>query len=256
MKHTKRNRILTTTTNILAPGILIGLVGGGLYLGATVGLSKLGEQTAVEYQGPEPTEIVETIDLSGAPLPITDKIDITPSGEHPTTSKTSWLAEAHIPQNLLSEDVDTVQVECLAQNIFFEARNQSDLGMAAVGVVTMNRVNDRRFPNSVCEVVKQGPVVESWKTKGQDVPEDERVFNPVRNKCQFSWYCDGKEDLPIGGRAWETAISLAEQIYYKGEYVGMLEGAEHYHADYVKPKWRLSLTKIVQIDDHIFYRWD
>ena len=54
---------------------------------------------------------------------------------------------------------------CLAENIYFEARAESFSGKAAVGNVTRNRVNDKRWPNTYCGVVTQGPVRESWKTK-------------------------------------------------------------------------------------------
>ena len=57
-----------------------------------------------------------------------------------------------------------IGVMCLALNIYHEARNQEVDGMYAVADVVMNRVEDYRYPSSVCGVVKQGPVRESWKT--------------------------------------------------------------------------------------------
>ena len=79
------------------------------------------------------------------------------------------------------------QAKCLADNMYFEARNQSWRGIVAVGMVTLNRVNDKRFPEILCEVVKQGPISKWWlEQKGKIVP--------IRHKCQFSWYCDGKSD--------------------------------------------------------------
>ena len=50
-----------------------------------------------------------------------------------------------------------IQTTCMADNIYFEARNQGTAGWSAVASVTLNRVKDKRFPNTVCEVVKQGP---------------------------------------------------------------------------------------------------
>ena len=84
--------------------------------------------------------------------------------------------------------------ECIALNMYHEARNQGSAGILAVTAVVFNRVKDKRFPNTVCEVIKQGPTRESWKTK--QTPEDDAVYYPVKNKCQFSWYCDGKGDKP------------------------------------------------------------
>ena len=45
------------------------------------------------------------------------------------------------------------QLECLAKNIYFEARNEPFVGQFAVALVTLNRVHDTDFPNTVCEVV-------------------------------------------------------------------------------------------------------
>ena len=77
---------------------------------------------------------------------------------------------------------------CLALNTYHEAKNQSMIGQVATAQVVMNRVADSRFPNTVCEVVKQGPHRPSW--------EDPNKEYPIRHKCQFSWYCDGKSDEP------------------------------------------------------------
>ena len=49
------------------------------------------------------------------------------------------------------------QAKCLADNMYFEARNQSWRGIVAVGMVTLNRVSDKRFPEILCEVVKHLP---------------------------------------------------------------------------------------------------
>ena len=132
---------------------------------------------------------------------------------------------------------------CLALNVYHEAKNQSTIGQIAVAQVVMNRVHDKRYPNTVCEVVKQGPTYK-WK------PD-----YPVRNRCQFSWYCDGKSDTPKEKFAWEHAQMVADGVYY-GKVHDLVDGATHYHAYYVQPSWSDSKTYITRIDDHIFYRWD
>ncbi len=78
---------------------------------------------------------------------------------------------------------------------------------------------------------------------------------PIRNKCQFSWYCDGKSDKPRDEHAWDKAMLVAHGVYY-GNLDDFVEGATHYHAHYVLPSWASSKTYITRIDDHIFYRWD
>ena len=110
----------------------------------------------------------------------------------------------------------------------------------AVSDVVMNRVKDSRYPDTICEVVKQAKL-------------DSTGF-PKRHKCQFSWFCDGKADVPTNAEAWERSRKLARDIYLHKAYIGITEGATHYHANYVKPKWRLSLDRTTRIGSHIFYR--
>ena len=138
---------------------------------------------------------------------------------------------------------------CLAKNMYYEARNQGLAGQLAVSLVVMNRVKDDRYPNTICEVVEQGPVRESWKKNG--------VFYLIRNRCQFSWYCDGKSDEPKEPTTYGRLLDLSLDLVYDDlQVVDFTEGATHYHADYVFPAWRKSKTKTVEIADHIFYRWE
>ena len=137
--------------------------------------------------------------------------------------------------------------KCLTENIYFEARGQGQAGWLAVAQVTQNRVDDRRFPNTVCEVVKQGLTYAS----GQ----------PIRNKCQFSWYCDGKSDNPKNIKVYNSIYELVNYIYDiqdkpDHELLDITDGATHYHADYVRPSWAKTKTKTIEIEDHIFYRWE
>ena len=66
--------------------------------------------------------------------------------------------------------------ECLAKNIYYEARNQGTAGWMAVTAVVLNRVNDSRFPNTICEVVEQGPTRPSWKNANIKIPVKNRRF--------------------------------------------------------------------------------
>ena len=97
--------------------------------------------------------------------------------------------------------------ECLALNMYYEARDQGTAGLLAVSSVVLNRVNDSRFPNSICEVIYQGPVRESWKTrKYKNLAEDKRVYFPIKHKCQFSWYCDRKSDEPYNKKKYKKIL--------------------------------------------------
>ena len=133
---------------------------------------------------------------------------------------------------------------CLALNTYHEAKNQSMIRQVATTQVVMNRVADSRYPNTVCEVVKQGP-----KYKGSDVP--------VRHKCQFSWFCDGKSDEPKrDSKEWRMAQEYARIVLSGRIVLDVTEGATHYHATYVKPSWAKTKTRTTRIESHIFYRWE
>ena len=133
---------------------------------------------------------------------------------------------------------------CMAFNIYHEANNQSMLGQIAVGQVVMNRVEDSRFPDTVCEVVKQAVTY-----KGTD--------KPVLHKCQFSWYCDGKKDEPnYDSKSWSKALKYAVVVLGGNITLDFTEGATQYHATDVRPAWAKTKTRTTRIDRHIFYRWE
>ncbi len=134
-------------------------------------------------------------------------------------------------------------LDCLAQNIYFEAKSESQAGQIAVGQVVLNRVNSPKYPNTICEVIRQGPTY-NWT-------ED----FPVRHKCQFSWYCDGKSDRIRNMTAWYKAKQIASALISVRNMVpNIVEDATHYHAHYVNPHWASKLEKVTRIDSHIFYR--
>ena len=62
-------------------------------------------------------------------------------------------------------DAEARERYCMAEAILFEAGNQPLAGKVAVGEVIMNRVRSSRYPNTVCDVIYEGPVKELWKTK-------------------------------------------------------------------------------------------
>ena len=132
-------------------------------------------------------------------------------------------------------------IVCLALNVYHEAKNQSFIGQVAVAQVVMNRVNDHRYPNTVCEVVKQG-LTYKWKP-----------HLPIKNRCQFSWYCDGKSDTPLEFEAWNTSVMVAENLLANVP-PRLLEGATYYHATNVNPSWAKEKIFIKQIGDHLFYK--
>ena len=124
-------------------------------------------------------------------------------------------------------------IDCLAKNIYFESRNQPWVGKIAVAQVTLNRVESMLFPSKICEVVEQ-------------------IKAPQR--CQFSWFCDGKSDEPFDKVEWSNSIEAA-LLVYPGHLPDVTEGALWYHADYIiKPRWAKHYKETVRINEHIFYR--
>ena len=79
---------------------------------------------------------------------------------------------------------------------------------------------------------------------------------PVRDRCQFSWYCDGKGDEPRPTKAWRNSQDIAEYVIRTPSLLDITDGATHYHADWMKeyPKWAYQKKKLVEIDTHIFYK--
>lgn len=132
---------------------------------------------------------------------------------------------------------------CMAQNIYFESANQSFAGQLAVGLVVINRVEDKQFPSEVCDVIYQAKTFINWK--GNEVP--------IRNQCQFSWYCDGKSDEPVDSATWLKSLYIADLLLEIGVR-DITEGSLYYHADYILPYWASELEHMVTIDNHLFYK--
>ena len=168
------------------------------------------------------------------------------SGILNTIVAASMVAVPVIAQAQHSSQQDLLQkheeAHCLAQNIYFEARGSNFADKVAVADVVLNRTHDRRYPETVCDVVRQGV--------------QDSNGNMARNKCQFSWYCDGKNDRATDEDAWEEAMLIAWNMIEHNRYRGLTEGATHYHATYVNPQWASDLQLVGRIGAHIFYRWE
>ena len=133
---------------------------------------------------------------------------------------------------------DALQKKCLAEAMYFEARDQGWRGMLAVGIVIQNRVADPRYPSDICSVVRQGKY---WRG------------SPVRHKCQFSYYCDGKHERPAEKKAWDEARDIAGILMSTEVVMVGLENVTHYHAVTVQPSWATSLKRKQRIGEHVFY---
>ena len=135
------------------------------------------------------------------------------------------------------------EIECLALNSYFEARNQSLAGQIAVAQVVLNRVRSKDYPDTICEVIQQGPTYENWKGN----------VLPVRNQCHFSWWCDGMSDIPQDKETYSNILSIMQDLL-DNKTLDITEGSVYYHADYVKPSWANEVQQTLIIDNHIFYK--
>ena len=166
---------------------------------------------------------------------------------HPQNTTVDGLVE--IADNVILTNllIDDKEVMCMAKNIFFEAAIESTAGKLAVAQVTLNRVNSKYYPNTVCEVVYEGPHYTA--SNGLQLP--------VRDRCQFSWYCDGKGDEPRQDtRLWTDTQELAKYVLLRqDDLLDITDGALNYHADYIDaPRWAGRKHRTAKIDTHIFYR--
>jgi len=125
------------------------------------------------------------------------------------------------------------QMSCLAEALYFEARGEPITGQLAVGEVILNRVEDSRYPSSICKVINQG--------------------TGRRFACQFTYTCDGKLETVHERKAYEMALKLAKILITTHDRK-LTKGSTHYHSNYVNPKWSKKFERVAKYGRHIFYR--
>ncbi|MEA3179927.1 MAG: N-acetylmuramoyl-L-alanine amidase [Gammaproteobacteria bacterium] len=127
-------------------------------------------------------------------------------------------------------------LQCLAENIYFEARGEPLEGQYAVAEVTLNRTQAQHFPHTVCAVVH------------------EMRWDPSRKRtvADFSWTELGGLS-PQDGPAWKRAMTVATAVY-DDVHDPIAPGALFYHSTKVRPGWARTRTAIATIGNHIFYR--
>jgi spore germination cell wall hydrolase CwlJ-like protein len=156
-------------------------------------------------------------------------------------------------------------VDCLARNIFYEAGSESTEGKVAVGMVTINRVQDPRYPQNVCGVVRQKTLTtvpqqittvktikDNFLGPPKQVVETQTTW-VQKAVCQFSWTCGRVPTPRADDPRWIESQAVAETIA-RGGYPDLqvkYGQAMHFHAVYVKPGWKLK--RIAQTGNHIFY---
>lgn len=140
-------------------------------------------------------------------------------------------------QNAKLREFHARSLECLARNVYYEARGESRAGQYAVAEVTMNRKASPHYPKTVCEVVYQ----KNW--------------DPIRKRYvgAFSWTEFEALDAPAG-EPWARAVKVAEDVYYQRRQSMLPAGAVHFHATYINPDWSKERPRVAKIGKHVFYR--
>jgi spore germination cell wall hydrolase CwlJ-like protein len=139
-------------------------------------------------------------------------------------------------RNAAAAQQRALDLECLAENIYFEARGEPLDGQRAVAEVTLNRTRSPYFPHTICAVVH------------------ETQWDPLRRRlvAHFSWTELGALSEPTGP-AWKQAMTVASAAY-DDTYMQVVPGALFYHAISIRPDWARTKTAVATIGNHIFYR--
>ncbi len=127
-------------------------------------------------------------------------------------------------------------LQCLAENIYFEARGEPLAGQYAVAEVTVNRTQAQNFPHTICEVVHET----RWDATRR------------RHVADFSWTETDTLSEP-DGPAWKQAMTVAGAVYDDLN-EPLVPGALFYHATSVRPGWAKTRKVVATIGNHIFYR--
>ena len=137
-----------------------------------------------------------------------------------------WIMSTRAEAKFIS--VATTPIDCITEALYFEARDQSTVGQMAVANVILNRTRHSSHPDTVCGV--------------------------VHAKAQFSYYSDGKPELVDDLMAWQRALNITSYVMFS-QVFDVTEGATiYYNPDLASPNWDWSkLTKVVKIDEHVFY---
>jgi spore germination cell wall hydrolase CwlJ-like protein len=121
---------------------------------------------------------------------------------------------------------------CLARTIYWEARGESSAGMESVANVVMNRLGHEGFPNTVCEVVKQGH---------------------EQGTCQFSWWCDGRSDHAREDESYAIAKEVSRRALNL-QLPDQTGGALYFHQRKAAPGWAAKYIKTAEIENFVFYK--
>ena len=149
--------------------------------------------------------------------------------------KLSQLKAAELQASPITAEVRDKQLDCLAKNIYHEAKGEPFEGKVAVAQVTINRAASGQFPSDICKVVYQKNV----------------VYDKVL--CQFSWYCEqATVAKPKNTAAYKECQIVARQVLLEEFRLPSLNKALYFHATHINPGWKRE--KVATIGGHVFYK--
>jgi spore germination cell wall hydrolase CwlJ-like protein len=153
------------------------------------------------------------------------------NGAAPPQSQVITKAEAQSVDPVGKEPLSDA-ITCLSRTIYWEARGEEVAGMEAIANVVMNRLGHKGFPNTICEVVRQGS---------------------EQGSCQFSWWCDGRSDEAQEDTSYEIAKEIARKALNR-QLKDRTDGALYFHQQKVNPTWSTEYIKTVEVGAHVFYK--
>ncbi|QEA39554.1 cell wall hydrolase [Pistricoccus aurantiacus] len=123
-------------------------------------------------------------------------------------------------------------ITCMARSLYWETKGQNAATMEAVANVMMNRLSSDEFPDTICEVVKQG---------GE------------QGACQFSWWCDGRADEVKE----EDSYLIVKEVTRKAlnqQLEDRTDGALFFHQRSISPRWASAFLRTAEVGKLLFYK--
>lgn len=211
----------TYETNHEAKALFVILMGAILFV-----FAQLPNSIVINHAFFEPTPETQVVEVA-TPNGVSGKIVRTVHDVPPETWRDNIAIELPTGNDVMTADWN--EVECLAVNIYHEARGEPELGQELVAQVVVNRMKKKWWPETACGV--------------------------VREAYQFSWTHDGKSDRVTNREAYERAYLIAVEYLYlkKQAEIPYAEQIVNYHNHTVAPNWD-NMQAVSVIGNHQFYR--
>lgn len=130
-------------------------------------------------------------------------------------------------------------IHLLGLLIYGEARGENLLGKAGVGWTVINRMKDRRWPDTLAGVILQDKQFSCFN-------EDDDNFPQLLDRAQHGRFHDRTP-------AWRECQYVAYGVLCNW-IIDPTQGANHYHRYDCHPSWDKAMTKVVTIGDHEFFK--